>query len=348
MLPQQRPSRAAPGRPPTAAARREQWLGAALRSGAALEPLTPCLQIAVIGRHVATQLADSKPMSDRDVPRPPGARGQWHVDGTARGLLPPAPARPGQVLVRAITPIGAQFLGSGRRADGRRSRSRSDAAGAIGAVVVTWTGVPRRMATSAADQLGPGCPRAWCWRRADRVRAARRVINTRDAEALGRGGPGAAAPRLVSLHHLIRRSGQAVLVSVGCLRKEPHHRWLLLTMTASGILGCMTGIVAAGRAVEAGVPGGSITTFMFLAGLFLGALWRPLVGIVAVIIIGRILLHVNTAHWTGADVLVIVAAFAVAAFAIGGPTALRHLGDREYQNRMGSIRSISGIWNFFG
>ncbi len=109
----------------------------------------------------------------------------------------------------------------------------------------------------------------------------------------------------------------------------------------------MTGILAAGHAAKAGVPGGSITMFMFLAGLFLGTLWRPLAGIIAAIIIGRILLQVHTAHWTGADVLLIVAAFAVAAFAIGGPIALRHLGEREYKNRMIGIRSISGIWNFF-
>ncbi len=34
---------------------------------------------------------------------------------------------------------------------------------------------------------GPGVPGAWCRRRADRVRGARRVINTSDAESLGHG-----------------------------------------------------------------------------------------------------------------------------------------------------------------
>ena len=109
----------------------------------------------------------------------------------------------------------------------------------------------------------------------------------------------------------------------------------------------MTEIVAASHAANAGVPGGSMSTFMFLAGLFLGTLWRPLAGIVAAIIIGRILLHVHTTQWTGADVLLIVVAFGVAAFAVGGPIALRHLGEREYRNRITMIQTISGIWNFF-
>jgi hypothetical protein len=60
-----------------------------------------------------------------------------------------------------------------------------------------------------------GCPRARCRRRANRVRVARRVINTRDARVpWDTGGWGLPSPAFVSLHHLGLRpcEGGAVFI----------------------------------------------------------------------------------------------------------------------------------------
>jgi hypothetical protein len=93
------------------------------------------LQIAVTGRPAVAELGLGLTVSDRWVPLAPGANGT--VMARWQGCF--LPCRPAQILVPAISPIGAESLGRGRRVNGRRSRLRSDAAGAIDPVSATWT-----------------------------------------------------------------------------------------------------------------------------------------------------------------------------------------------------------------
>jgi hypothetical protein len=107
------------------------------------------------------------------------------------------------------------------------------------------------------------------------------------------------------------------------------------------------GILAAGH-VAATVTGYSNTTLLFLFGLFLGALWRPAAAIAAIIIAINVISHIHTTNYPGGAVLILVLVFAVVGVVIGGPLALRHLGQHDYNVRLGNIRGISGIWHFWG
>jgi hypothetical protein len=102
---------------------------------AARRTKTTCLQIAVTDQPAGVELDLGLPVSDRRVPLAPGPNGTVMARWPGSFLL----CQPTQHLVPAISPIGAESLGSRRRVNGRRSRSRSDAAGAVDAVFVTWT-----------------------------------------------------------------------------------------------------------------------------------------------------------------------------------------------------------------
>jgi len=109
----------------------------------------------------------------------------------------------------------------------------------------------------------------------------------------------------------------------------------------------MAGILAGGHAATTTYTPSKITIILLL-GVFIGAIWRRFVVIAAVLVglyLASLIPHVSVP----ADaVLVLVLIFAFIGFIIGGPAALKALGEFEYRNRLTNMHNfISGFWGKF-
>ncbi len=112
----------------------------------------------------------------------------------------------------------------------------------------------------------------------------------------------------------------------------------------------MTEILAAGQAATTVFTPRTAALF-FVLGIFLGAVWRPAALIAGILVGIYVLVHIGRRplpHTVLGTVLIIAIFALVLGIIIGGPLALRHLGDWEYRNRLQHIRFISLIWRFWG
>jgi uncharacterized membrane protein YfcA len=112
----------------------------------------------------------------------------------------------------------------------------------------------------------------------------------------------------------------------------------------------MWGTLAAAHSVTQppGVTGG--TWFFVIAASIAGALFRWIAPIVLFLL--YLVLHTSTvshvSHPSGNltwYVLLVVGGFI--GWQLGGRTVLRHIGEREWRNRIASAKGISSIWGFW-
>jgi hypothetical protein len=108
-------------------------------------------------------------------------------------------------------------------------------------------------------------------------------------------------------------------------------------------------LAAAHDAAQTGINASGGTWFIIIAAALAGAAVRWIAPIA--IFLFYLLTHTAFFHSVGhvgtTFIWVLVAVALFVGLQLGGRTILRHLGEREYRVRLGNVKTISSLWQFW-